>query len=151
MTLTNEDLVRRFVQGGDSGKSNRMAIAAFEDWTLLWGYGWALYGARRDDGTLFVYDGWDGYSSTTSSHMTLLTSAATSAYGDSQDDGHSVKAVVDGDGGTVVTKEPPVGHVYIRIDADPGTDYGRLDAPDRPELTDLDDRHVPSPDGASTR
>jgi len=147
--LTNDQVIERFVNGGESGKSNRMAIAEFEDWTLLWGYGHALYGVRRGDGSLFVYDGWDGYSRTTSSHMTKLKAKATSVYGEVHSAGQKLQAVVDGEGGAEVVERPPGGHtLFIVHEGEIGKSYGRLKAQGRPELEELSDRHIPSPNGA---
>jgi hypothetical protein len=150
MSYTNAELIRRFVQGENSGKCNRMAIAAFEDWTLLWGYGHALYAARRDDGALWVYDGWDGYSQTTSTHMGKVKGIAQEHYGEPTPDGKRMSVVVDGEGGAEVIQRPPSGFMLMVVDADPGTDYGTLDAEGRPELAGLDGRHVQSPSGASS-
>lgn len=151
MTYTNDTLIRRFVDGEESGKSNRMAIAAFEGWTLLWGYGHALYAARRDDGCLFVYNGWNGRSQTTSTHMNALKSRAKGRYGEPTNDGQTVVAKVDGEGGGQIVQRPPSGHILvIDDDARPGTSYGKLDAEGRAELTDLDGRHVPSPGGQAS-
>lgn len=152
MTLSNSNLIRRFVDGETSGKCNRMAIAEFEGWTLLWGYGHALYAARRqDDGLLVVYDGWNGYSQTTSTHMNALTGKAEDRYGEPTDDGHQFRVVVDGEGDGEILEEPPRGHLLLVVDEAPGCEYGTLDAEGRPEIDAFDGRHVPSPDGASTR
>jgi hypothetical protein len=148
MSYTNDDLIQRFVRGRESGKANRMAIAEFEGWTLLWGYGHALYGARSPDGTMYVYYGWYGRSNTTSTHMNKVKGKAKGEYGEPRNDGESVRVLVDGEGGGEVVQEPPTGHVLIVVDdVRPGTSYGKLNAEGRPELEALDGRHVPSPNG----
>lgn len=151
MTLTNANLIRRFVDGETSGKCNRMAISEFEGWTLLWGYGHALYAARRqDDGLMFVYKGWYGRSQTTSTHLNKLTGKAKGHYGKPVEDGHRVRAVVDGEGDGEIVQAPPSGHILIVVDEErPDTSYGKLDAEGRPELSELDGRYVPSPNGAA--
>lgn len=147
---TNEDLIRRFVRGGEDGEANNMAISECDGWTLLWGYGHALYAARRkDDELLFVYNGWHGYSQTTSTHMGKLRATAKTAYGKPREDGYEVRAVVTGDGQGKVLQAPPGGHELIIVDDRVGTSYGKLDAEGRPELSDLDGRYVPTPSGYS--
>lgn len=145
---TNDEVIGRFVRGKTDGKSNRMAIVTFEGWTLLWGYGHALYGARdRDSGTLFVYNGWHGRSSTTSSHINSLKRAAKNVYGEPRDGGMTVRVAADGTGEVDVEQEPPRGYELVITDeGKPGTHYGKLST-SRPELQELTDRHVPSPNG----
>ena len=152
MTYSNESLVRRFVDGETSGKCNRMAIAEFEGWTLLWGYGHALYAARRqDDGLMFVYYGWYGRSETTSTHLNKLKGKAKGRYGEPRDDGEGLRVVV-GDDSAELESAPPSGHRLVVVDEGrPGTSYGTLDAAGRPELEGFDGRHVPSPGGSSSR
>jgi hypothetical protein len=148
MTHTNDDVIRRFVQGKESGKANRMAIEERDGWTFLWGYGHAMYGARSPDGTLYVYYGWYGRSNTTSTHMNKLKGKAKGAYGEPRNDGESVRVVVDGEGGANVEPEPPSGHVLIVVDdGRPGTSYGQLDDAGRPELAEFDGRHLKAPNG----
>jgi len=151
--LSNGDLIQRFVVGGTSGKCNRMAVAEFEGWTLLWGFGHALYAARRqDDGMLVVYEGWHGRSQTTSTHINALTGKAEDRYGDPINDGVNFEVAVDGEGGAEILEAPPKGHVLIIVDdVRPGCNYGTLDAHGRAELSEFDGRHVPSPNGTSSR
>lgn len=145
----NDELVTRFVRGeaSDGDQACHMAISRYADWTLLWGYGWALYAALRDDGRLFVYNGWYGYSVTTSQHLGSLKAAARKRYGDPIDAGHQVRAVVDGQGGGAVVQGPIDGHHLSIVDAAPETSYGRLDADGRAELAEIDGGSVPSPKG----
>ncbi len=46
--------------------------------TQLIGYGWAVY-AENKEGELTVYEGWQGYSRTTSKHLSLLRQFADGA------------------------------------------------------------------------
>mgnify|MGYP000500529564 CR=1 FL=1 len=149
MSYTNGELVKRFVRGGSDGKCNRMAIEDGPDhWTFLWGYGHALYAARKHGGPLYIYDGWYGYSQTTSSHLNRLKSAAKGAYGEPRADGDTVRVLVDGNGSGQVTQKPPTHRALIVVDDDqPGTSYGRFDAKDRPELEDLDGEYLEAPNG----
>jgi len=147
MGYTNAAVIRRFVRGETDGKCNRMAIAEGEGWTFLWGYGHALYAARSPDETLFIYDGWYGYSRTTSTHLNTLKNAAKQVYGEPRRDGQYLRVVVDGDGGGDITHRPPTGRDLIIVDrGQPGTSYGKLDT-DRPELDAFEGRYVPSPSG----
>lgn len=152
MTYSNDNLIRRFVDGETSGKCNRMAIAEYDGWTLLWGYGHALYAARRkDDGLMFVYDGWYGRSQTTSTHLNKLKGKAKGRYGEPRDDGDGLRVLV-GDDSAQLEAAPPSGRQLIIVDeGQPGTSYGTLSAEGRPELSQWDGKHVPSPGGTSSR
>lgn len=77
MTLTNREVVKRFCRAV-SGKSNKMESVAFETTgdAFLWDYGWALLAHRTATGTIYVYDGWDGHSSTTTKHLNLVKTSA---------------------------------------------------------------------------
>lgn len=154
MTLTNKNLIGRFVKGMESGKCNRMAIEHVEEsrygegWTFLWGYGWALYAARRkSDGAIWIYDGWYGHSQTTSTHMNELKGRAKARYGEARTEGEGVRVAVHGDS-TEIMNTPAEGHVLTIVDDAPERDYGKLDADGRPELKNIDDRHVKGPNGA---
>lgn len=65
---TNEGVVQRFVNGefGHSASTVRSTEGG-----ELYSYG-AMIAEFNDDGTITVYDGWDGYSKTTSKHMGYL-------------------------------------------------------------------------------
>lgn len=69
--MNNRAVVKHFVSGGKKGQSNSMYIAG----NKLIGYGWAVY-ARRDKkgGRYYItlYDGWYGYSQTTSTHLNII-------------------------------------------------------------------------------
>lgn len=126
-----------------------MAIEEFEDWAFLWGYGHALYATRTAGGTLFIYDGWHGYSTTTSTHINKLKRKAEDSYGPPRADGDRVRVSIDGEGGGGIIREPPKGRELIIVDDRPGMDYGRLDAEGRDELAEFDDRHLKAPGGYS--
>lgn len=151
MTYSNSDLLNRFLSGKTTGRCNRMAIEEHGDWTFLWGYGHALYAARhQEDGMLFVYDGWNGYSPTTSTHLNALKSKAKSRYGEPRNDGDQLQLVVTGEE-SELTESPPQGHEYVLVeDADPRTSYGQLNAIGRPELSHVDGKHLNSPGGSSS-
>ncbi len=78
MTLSNEDLIKKFKRGATSGKSSRMEIQELRKdgefrGTILVGYGWAVYGHRTPNGNkVTVFSDWHGYSNTTSHHINLL-------------------------------------------------------------------------------
>jgi len=148
MTYTNDEVIQRFVAGETEGKANRMAISERDEWTFLWGYGHALYGARSPDGTLYVYDGWQGRSQTTSTHMNTLKGKAKKRYGDPRAKGEEIRAVIDGEGGGSIVQTPAEGHeLLIPTEARPATSWGTFDAEGRPELDRFDGKHVASPSG----
>ena len=77
MTFSNRELIRRFVEGKTSGKACNMEIREADGKTLLVGYGWARYAERqKDSGEITLFDGWYGYSSTTSRHVNMVRSHA---------------------------------------------------------------------------
>lgn len=149
MTLSNDSLIRRFVEGGDSGKCNRMAISREGDWTLLWGFGHALYAARKDEGPLFVYEGWYGRSQTTSTHLNNLKGKARKTYVEVDDPAKDVCVTVDGDGGAEI--EGVINEVVLAVveEGRPGLSYGRFGAGGRPELSHLSRRRIEAPSGTS--
>jgi len=65
--LTNDEIIRKFVNGAISGHSNSMMISG----DSLIGYKWAVYG-KRVGNKIIVYTGWRGYSTTTSKHINNL-------------------------------------------------------------------------------
>lgn len=70
MTKSNEDLLYDFAISGAVGRASRMEVTSDDDGSaFLWGYGWALYAYRCPQGRITVYDGWEGYSSTTTKHI----------------------------------------------------------------------------------
>jgi hypothetical protein len=76
MMDSNYSLVSRFQSGKETGKANRMEIEKADDGsTVLWGYGWAVYALRTPRGNVFKFTGWNGYSPTTTSHMSLISGA----------------------------------------------------------------------------
>lgn len=156
MTMSNDSLIKSFVRGDTSGKANRMAIEETDNWTLLWGYGWALYAARRkDDETMFVYDGWNGYSQTTSTHMNKLKGEVKSNYPMRDHSKNAVKAkiTVGSDGSdTEFDSTPPVGRVgVICSKADPSCKYSKMKSDGRSELSNLSGVSAPEGHGGSRR
>lgn len=78
MTYSNAELIRRFSRGKKSGKACNMEIKKLEingkaRGTVLVDYGWAILGHRSPKGRwITLFDGWYGYSNTTSSHLNKL-------------------------------------------------------------------------------
>lgn len=69
-SYTNISIGHAFFDGKTRGKSLHMEIVDKGDKTLLVGYGWAVYGSRdKKTGKVTFYKGWDGYSKTTSKHL----------------------------------------------------------------------------------
>jgi hypothetical protein len=144
---TNDELLSHFVEGATTGKANSMAIEERGEWTLLWGYGHALYAARKANGPLYIYNAWYGYSSTTSTHLNKLKRTARSHYPTECKDGTMLRALVTGDGLDSLTSTPPRGKVVVVTNnGRPGTSYGKLET-NRPELSELDGRQVKAPNG----
>jgi len=70
---TNSKMGRAFFAGETEGKSLHIKIVDTPDETLLVGYGWAVYGARdKATGMTTYYEGWRGYSPTTSKQLTQM-------------------------------------------------------------------------------
>lgn len=67
--MRNDELIKRFIRGETTGTASRMEIREMGDGTALVGYGWALYAYRSPSGEIQLYNGWDGYSSTTTKHL----------------------------------------------------------------------------------
>lgn len=154
--MSNDSLIKSFVRGDTSGKSNRMAIEETDNWTLLWGYGWALYAARRkDDETLFVYDGWNGYSSTTSTHMNNLARKVKSNYPMRDHAKESLRAKVSvgpEETETEIETSEAEGRVgVICPEADPRHKWGQMKTQDRDEISDLSGVTAPEGGGGSSR
>lgn len=73
MAYSNRDLVNRFANGKKSGQSSNMKIVKMPDGsTVLEGYDWAAYAWRKNNGSITVYNGWYGYSQSTSKHLNLV-------------------------------------------------------------------------------
>lgn len=78
MTLSNSDLYERFENGHDSGKASSQEIRRLSpDFVALVGYEWAVY-ALYDSvkGEITVFEDWSGYSSTTTKHISRLSTMA---------------------------------------------------------------------------
>lgn len=70
--LSNQELVERFARGFGQGASNRMEIKKDGNETVIVGYGHAIYARRKPNGSIILYDGWYGYSPTTSRQLNLI-------------------------------------------------------------------------------
>jgi hypothetical protein len=64
--------IGNFVHGKADAASNLMSLTIHGSRTLLVGYGWAVYAIKDSDGDVIRYNGWKGYSNTTSRHLNLL-------------------------------------------------------------------------------
>ena len=65
---SNENVVRRFIQNRESGIDGYGSVSSKNG--KLFSYNAKI--AEWDGGKVIVYNGWDGYSPTTSKHMTFL-------------------------------------------------------------------------------
>jgi hypothetical protein len=77
MIVSNEELVNRFYDGYENGKSNNMHIAEYPGGaTVVVGFGHAIYAYRRDgaDFKPVVFTGWADASRSSARHISLLTS-----------------------------------------------------------------------------
>lgn len=152
MSYTNADLVEHFVNGGTSGKCNRMAIEEDEenDATFLWGYGHALYAARLNGGdTLVLFNGWYGYSTTTSQHLNLVRRKAKAAYGEPKQAGENIRVQVSGDG-VELLESPPAGRAFlVAEEGQPAMKYGTLKTEGWDLLDPWTDRRLNAPSGLS--
>lgn len=88
MTLSNDELARRFVAGDATGKACNMEIAKLGEYRAVIGYSWAVYACELPDdhpadvalfGDGYATDstavGWAGYSGTTTGHLQILKAA----------------------------------------------------------------------------
>lgn len=99
MTLSNRELVKRFVNGSTSGRANQMDIRegpiSYDGTTYvkpgetaIIGYGWAIYASRTDTGRVVVFNGWrewakgkPGHSGqTTLQHISLIEEKASPTF-----------------------------------------------------------------------
>lgn len=70
---SQRDLGDRFFQGYTSGTASNVAIEETEHTTRLVGYGWAVYAIRfKDTGETVYFEGWRGYSRSTSAQLTKM-------------------------------------------------------------------------------
>lgn len=58
MSYSHADVKRRFERGETTGKGHNMAIVQHNDYTLLVGYGHAVYAVRTPRGRIVRFDGW---------------------------------------------------------------------------------------------
>jgi len=67
------DLGRMFKQGATKGRTNNIKIINGKNKTYVVDYDWAILGSRdKKTGKITYYSGWDGYSPTTSKHISQL-------------------------------------------------------------------------------
>lgn len=92
--ISQHELGKRFARGDDhipdaSNVSVEDASGADGVDAYVVGYGWAVYAARLDDGRLALFEGWRGYSLSTTCQMTQIRfgfHAALRGTGDAFDD-----------------------------------------------------------------
>jgi len=84
MTLSNHDLIERFLAGCSDGRAARMEIETINGVRCIVGYGWAVYAADMGDTIALFGDGyrtegdnvgWAGYSGTTTGHLQEIKGA----------------------------------------------------------------------------
>lgn len=73
--IAQSRLARRFYRGDTTAPSaSNVTLEQLGDgWTGLVGYGWALYAARSPDGTVIYFEGWYGYSMSTSCQLGTMS------------------------------------------------------------------------------
>lgn len=72
--MTNQEIIDKFIHyDAKSGSANNMQILDLGEKTALIGYGRAVY-ALNDHQTdqITVFGGWQGYSTTTSTHLNMI-------------------------------------------------------------------------------
>ena len=67
------------LRGGGGKRANTSSIKQPDGSVWLVDYNWAVYAVRKSNGHVTIYDGWHGYSATTSKHFTQLGLHATGA------------------------------------------------------------------------
>ena len=71
--FSQNELGKRFANGATSGKASNVEIVETDNETLLVGYGWAVYASRnKQTAEITHYEGWYGYSSSTSCQLSRL-------------------------------------------------------------------------------
>jgi hypothetical protein len=81
MTYKNNELIKRFMRGRNSGKACNMDIRelVIDDevkGTILVDYDWAILAFRSKKGNITVFKSWKGYSHTTSTHLNKVLNMA---------------------------------------------------------------------------
>lgn len=64
MAYSHQEVRSRFERGETTGKGHNMHIEQHNDWTLLVGYGHAVYAARSPEGRIVTFLGWKNKSVT---------------------------------------------------------------------------------------
>lgn len=71
--MRTTELGRLFRQGANRGTASRTNIVEGRNATYLVDYGWAILAKRsKKTGKITYYSGWDGYSPSTSKHISQL-------------------------------------------------------------------------------
>jgi len=70
--MRNRELVERFVKGERDIRANSLSVISIDTFTLLVGYGHAVYAKRDVLGNITVYDEWRTYSNTSARHLGLI-------------------------------------------------------------------------------
>lgn len=70
--MKNKELVDKFVKGEQVGRTNNLSIIHIDTFTLLVGYGYAVYAKRSVFGDITVYDDWRTYSNASARHLGLI-------------------------------------------------------------------------------
>lgn len=67
---SQNELVRRFARGATTGTASNMEIRELDDGTTqIIGYSWAVYSERDERGEITLFDGWRGYSVSTTQQL----------------------------------------------------------------------------------
>lgn len=70
--ISNEDVAQAFLRGDTQTTRTLASLVLTEDGhTVFVSYGYAVLGHRRPNGHVTVYEGWSGFSQTTSTHLGL--------------------------------------------------------------------------------
>ena len=70
--MKNIDLIKSFHAGATKGRTEKLKIVDNQ----LIHYDWAVLAERIEDGLYIIYDGWTGYSATTSKIMYYIRANA---------------------------------------------------------------------------
>jgi len=70
--MKNRELIEKFVEGEQDIRTGNLSVVHIDTFTLLVGYGHAVYAKRDVLGTIIVYDGWRTYSNTSARHLGVV-------------------------------------------------------------------------------